>query len=116
MSKMDKAVFSDLPGGFLSLAAGSTAGEKLYNGIVLPEIWPPRARHFSLEPMPVPYLKNPSDVILIDLGRQLLVDNFLIEHTTLVRTFRQAQYHPSSPVLQPDQKWETGAIPFSGGL
>jgi len=44
------------------------------------------------------------------------VDDFLIEHTTLARTFHQAQYHPSSPVLQSDQKWETGAMPFSGGI
>ena len=102
--------------GFLFLATGSVTGEKLYNGIVLPEIWPPRAQHFSLEPMPVPYLKNPPDVIPIDLGRQLLVDDFLIEHTTLARTFHQAEYHPASPVLRPDQKWETGAMPFSGGI
>ena len=102
--------------GFLPLVTGWVAGEKLYNGIVLPETWPPRALHFSLEPMPVPYLKNPPDVIPIDLGRQLLVDDFLLEHTTLARTFHQAQYHTASPVLRPDQKWETGVMPFSGGV
>ena len=102
--------------GVLLLTAGSVTGEKLYNGIVLPEIWPPRVRHFSLEPMPVPYLKNPPEVIPIDLGRQLLVDDFLIEHTTLARTFHRAEYHPASPVLRPDQRWETGAMPFSGGV
>jgi len=97
------------------------AGETLYNGIVLPEQWPPRTERNFRDPMPVPYLQSPPPVIPIDVGRQLLVDDFLVEGTTLRRTFHQAEYHPSSPVLKPDKPWETAgksdvAYPYSGGV
>jgi hypothetical protein len=93
----------------------------LYNGIRLPSPWPPRLKSLSSEPMAVPYLASPPAVILIDVGRQLFVDNFLIEHTTLTRSFHQAAYHEATPVLRPDQKWEqTGQNPtamvFSDGV
>lgn len=85
--------------------------EVLHNGIVLPQAWPPDYglsdySQYNRQPMPVPYLDNPPAVIPIDVGRQLLVDDFLIEHTTLKRTFHLATLHPQSPVLQPDQPWE----------
>ena len=35
-----------------------------------------------------PYLVSPPAVIPIDVGRQLFVDDFLIEQTTLTRVFR----------------------------
>ena len=101
-------------------------GETLYNGIVLPREWPPRLADFptSVEKDPVtpPYLKSPPAVILIDVGRQLFVDDFLIAETTLKRTFHLAQYHPASPVLKPDQPWEmknpdhAAAMVFSDGV
>ena len=53
------------------------AGETLYNGIVLPPVWPPKGEYKPGEPMPVPYLSNPPPVIDISNGRQLFVDNFL---------------------------------------
>jgi len=54
-------------------AAVAHAGETLYNGITLPDVWPPRAPVMSAgEPMPVPYLAHPPAVIPIDVGRQLL--------------------------------------------
>lgn len=81
-------------------------GEVLYNGIVLPREWPPRIEALSREPMGVPYLESPPEVIPIDVGRQLFVDDFLIEETTLKRTFHAARYHPASPVLTPDKPWE----------
>src|SRR5262245_30355026 len=68
-------------------------GEVLYNGIRLSSPWPPRAPAIAAEPMPVPYLDAPPDVLPIDVGRQLFVDDFLIEHTTLRRTFHAATYH-----------------------
>lgn len=90
---------------------GQTAlcGETLCNGIVLPDNWPPRADP-KYQPMPVPYLdrKNIPAVIPIDVGRQLFVDDFLIESTTnLVRTYHRADYHPANPILKPDRPWET---------
>ena len=66
--------------------------EKLYNGIELPDVWPPRFRDPASDaPLPVPYLAHPPKVIPIDIGRQLFVDDFLIEKTTLKRVFHQAR-------------------------
>lgn len=98
-------------------------GEVLYNGIILPQNWPPRnIRSDSFEPMPVPYLKNPPEVIPIDVGRQLFVDDFLIEETTLLRRFHKARKIQSNPVIQPETQLEKGndgqpvASPKDGGV
>jgi len=103
-------------------AAGS-AGEVLYNGIRLPSTWPPQPDQLTLDPVPAPYLEGPPAVIPIDVGRQLLVDDFLIEQTTLKRTFHPAEYHSANPVLEPDKPWEhegsrpgACAMPFSDGV
>src|SRR5205823_2009324 len=56
------------------------------------------------------------------VGRQLFVDDFLIERTTLKRTHHRAEYHPASPVLRPDRPWEKlgaqgpAAMVFSDGV
>jgi hypothetical protein len=72
-----------------------------------------------------PYLASPPSIIPIDLGRQLFVDDFLVEETTLTRTYYLANYYPNNPVLKPDQPWEAQmdgpkagpmAMPFSGGV
>jgi hypothetical protein len=85
-----------------ALSAG--AGETLDNGIVLPDVWPPKIKTLTRAPLAQPpYLKQPPKVIPIDVGRQLFVDDFLIESTTLKRTHHQAQYHAASPVLVPDR-------------
>ena len=102
-------------------AGAANAGTTLYNGIVLPDQWPPRIDKLTPEPMPVPYLKNPPAVISIDVGRQLFVDDFLIAETTLQRTFHAATYDPRNPLVQPDRPWEqTGESPcamvFSDGV
>ena len=96
-------------------------GETLYNGILLPEQWPPDYGGWTREPMPVPYLENPPEVINIDVGRQLFVDDFLIEETTLQRTFHQPTYYEGNPIIKPDREWEHHgpapfAGPFSGGV
>lgn len=103
----------------------TNTGEKLYNGIVLPTVWPPE--HLlpsSTEPMPVPYLEHPPKVIPIDLGRQLFVDDFLIESTTLKRSFHAAEKYEGNPVfkaetareLAPSDEGELGeeATTFTG--
>jgi hypothetical protein len=86
----------------LQLLANKATGPKpiLYNGIELPLEWPPR--HFdpkSTEPMPVPYLQKPPKTIPIDVGRQLFVDDFLIEKTDLKRSFHKAQKFEGNPVF-----------------
>ena len=105
---------------------GAEPDATLYNGIVLPREWPPRLADFptSVEKDPItpPYLVAPPDVIPIDVGRQLFVDDFLIAQTTLKRTCHLAKYHPASPVLKPDQPWEmknpdhAAAMVFSDGV
>jgi len=97
------------------------AGETLYNGIVLPKVWPPQRKVLKREPMSVPYLKNPPKVIPIDVGRQLFVDDFLIEETTLKRSFHQATYHAINPVVKSEKPWESGgksnmACAYLGGV
>jgi hypothetical protein len=97
--------------------------ETLYNGITLPAAWPPRDQILTSEPPETPpYLISPPEVVPIDVGRQLFVDYFLIEETTLHRKFHRAQYFPGNPVLRPDRPWEaTGprrrqAMAFSDGV
>jgi len=108
-----------------TLCVGATivdAGETLYNGIVLPSPWPPRAEKVTREPMSPPYLASPPAAIPIDVGRQLFVDDFLIEKTDLKRTFHLAELHPKNPILKPDKPWETAtqrdptAMVFSDGV
>jgi hypothetical protein len=75
--------------------------EKLSNGIELPDVWPPRfGDPVSVEPMGVPYLSKPPRVIPIDVGRQLFVDNFLIESTDMERVFHQAEKFAGNPVFK----------------
>ncbi|OAM89418.1 hypothetical protein OH491_14250 [Termitidicoccus mucosus] len=87
----------------LALGAGHLpSAEVLYNGIRLPDEWPPRGLDPKSDaPMDVPYLKNPPAVIPIGIGRQLFVDDFLIEKTDLRRTFHKPKDHPGNPVLVP---------------
>ena len=82
-------------------------GETLYNGITLGRPWPPDWRYPNEHPVRPPYLADRPVVVPIDVGRQLFVDDFLIEQTTLSRTFHKAKYHPASPVLRPEGNWET---------
>ena len=91
----------------------------LYNGIELPRTWPPQER-LSRDPMRLPYIEDPPAVIPIDVGRQLFVEDFLIERTALKRTFHQAEYHSANPVIVPDKQWEVAgksrmAYAYSGG-
>ncbi|MBI5685865.1 MAG: exo-alpha-sialidase [Verrucomicrobia bacterium] len=93
----------------LLMLANKATGPKpiLYNGIELPYEWPPR--HLdpaSTDPMPVRY-RMPK-TIPIDVGRQLFVDDFLIEKTDMKRTFHQAQKHQANPVFKAETKNELG--------
>ena len=98
-------------------------GQQLYNGIVLPREWPPETIiASSTDPMPVPYLDFPPAVIPIDVGRQLFVDDFLIEKTDLARTYHMPTKYEGNPVLKPEAELELNgefndaAVPKSGGV
>lgn len=87
----------------------SEPGELLYNGIRLPANWPPRdIDPNNYDPMNVPYLKDRPAVIPIDVGRQLFVDDFLIEQTSLKRQFYNARKLERNPVLKPETWIEQG--------
>lgn len=94
-----------------------------YNGIPEPAEWPPRTQNrSSYQPMRVPYLESPPAVIPIDVGRQLFVDEFLVEESSLARVFQQPVKYPGNPVLFPQTEYERNAklppttIPKCGGL
>jgi hypothetical protein len=100
-----------------SAAEAAPAGEVLSNGIALPADWPPRLKGLSWLPVTPSYLKAPPAVIPIDVGRQLLVDDFLIESTTLKRTFHTPRPHRDNPLVRPDRSWEgSSAMVFSDGV
>ncbi len=95
----------------------------LYNGIQIDENWPPRYDlPVKKSPMVVPYLESPPDVIPVNTGRQLFIDDFLIEETDLIRIFHYPDYYSENPILEPDKSWETTgqgtpyASPFSDGI
>lgn len=117
-------------GGSLSFGANAARGITLYNGITLPSPWPPRRSSFPASPIAPPYLIDRPDVVPIDVGRQLFVDDFLIEATSLTRVFHRAEYLRGNPVLAPTKAWERrdeyaertktrsnpAAMPFSDGI
>ena len=97
--------------------------EVLYNGIHLPEQWPPRyAEPQKAQDMPIPYLEQKPGVIPVNVGRQLFVDSFLIAETNLNRVIHTPRFYEGNPVLGPDKEWEKTtegglyAAPFSDGI
>ena len=97
--------------------------EVLYNGIHLPEQWPPRyAEPQKAQDMPIPYLEQKPGVIPVNVGRQLFVDSFLIAETNLNRVIHTPRFYERNPVLGPDKEWEKTtegglyAAPFSDGI
>ena len=82
---------------------------RLANGIELPADWPPRTVDLDCsQPARVPYLEGPPPVIPIDLGRQLFVDDFLIDkhQTTMARAFHHPVKYPGNPVVFPQTSEE----------
>jgi hypothetical protein len=95
----------------------------LSNGIELPAEWPPADQSpATSQPMRVPYLEKPPEIIPIDGGRQLLVDDFLIQDSMMPRAFHQPVKHPGNPVLFPQTPDELNdempptTIPKCGGV
>ncbi len=96
-------------------AFGQSGGQVLYNGIALPQQWPPSQTVTQTYQIPS-YITNPPALIPIDTGRQLFVDDFLIQQTTLTRTQHRPVMHPANPIIVPDAlDLGLNAIPFSGG-
>ncbi len=93
----------------VSKALGPHPGKELANGLQLPHEWPPRTEDpKSKAPMSVPWLdkENIPAAIPINTGRQLFVDDYLIEQTTLTRTFYTAKKHDGGPVFKAETPHE----------
>ncbi len=96
--------------------------EVLYNGIVLPEQWPPQYPYPSERAeMPLPYIDNRPEHIIANVGRQLFVDDFLIAETDLERVNHHARMYEGNPVMVGDKEWDIMdgvpfADPYSGGV
>ena len=94
----------------ISLAATLAPSERtLHNGIVLPEEWPPKIDPADRNPMRAPYLEESTRpaVIGIDIGRQLFVDDFLVESTSGVsHVFHKPVKYFGNPVMWPQTKAE----------
>lgn len=95
----------------------------LFNGIELPDIWPPRYEEpKKRQEMPLPYLEHKPEVIPINVGRQLFVDDFLIQSSDLEKVFHTPEFYSYNPVLKVDREWENTvegypyAAPFSDGI
>ena len=90
--------------------------EKLYNNIILPDDFMTK----EARPTDVPYLKNPPEVINVTRGRQLFVDDFLIEKTDLSPVYHKAKKYEGNPILSPTTPWEREGLPCatpkSGGV
>jgi hypothetical protein len=85
------------------LLGSSFAGNPtvLHNGIVLDDPFPPQTGQFLDGSRNPPYLSEPPSVIVINVGRQLFVDDFLIDSMPgLTRTAHTAVIDPD-PVLSP---------------
>lgn len=96
------------------LRGGAPLNNVLYNGVALPDVWPPRNIGMNYDPMPTPYLINRPEIIPIDLGRQLLVDNFLIEQTDMERRSYTPRKMSFNPVLKPETELEQGIYGIPG--
>ena len=97
--------------------------EQLYNGLLRPDEWPPRLDfHGPSQRLPVNYAQPTPEIYLIDVGKQLFVDNFLIHETSMTRSFYEAKKSILNPVLMPetDIEMDNGecpvAAPFNDGI
>lgn len=98
-------------------AAQNDNKEVLYNGIELPEQWPPRyTMPAGTSRMPLPYIDHKPEVIPINVGRQLFVDDFLIGSTDMERVNHHARMYEGNPVLIADCPTDfrmDGKLPFA---
>lgn len=95
--------------------------EKLYNGIILPEEWPPKySWEQYMDKQPCPYLETSPEVIDVTVGRQLFVDDFLIEDTDTEPEYHNAVKYEGNPIFKAEKDWEkeelASACPKSGGI
>jgi len=95
------------PATHATVASPPQAGGKvLYNGIQLPDVWPPMEPIKDRSVRPVPYLQHRPEVVPIDIGRQLFIDDFLVEKTSLMRKWHHPERYSGNPILKPETSTE----------
>ena len=101
----------------------SLKSQRTYNGLLKPKIWPPKLTFDgSGSPMPIDYRMPSPKHFAIDVGRQLFVDDFLVDDSSLKRTFHQAKKSEYNPIFQPQTEHELDkgncpvAAPFNDGV
>lgn len=107
-----------------TVSQAQSRNEILFNGIELPEAWPPRyTMPAGTTRMPLPYIESKPEVITINAGRQLFVDDFLIESTDMERVSHHARMYEGNPIIIGDRPTDFRmdgtlpmADPFSGGV
>jgi len=118
-----------LEAGLAALLPDVSLGENTeYNGIILPEVWPPKDVDTQNDRvLTPPYLLSAEEggylpeVINITTGRQLFVDDFLIAETNLERVFHRPEKSALNPIFFPEtavelRSTDPGAAPISGGI
>ena len=95
--------------------SSSMCEHRLYNGICLPQQWPPRFPTTtglpSRKPQVPPYIKSPPAVINVSLGRQLFVDPFLIDSMPGLQLMSHSATWEPNPVLVATEPWEASPMP-----
>lgn len=72
--------------------------------------------------LPVPYLEAETEPLTLEQGRQLFVDDYLIDWSTFRRIWHPAREYRYNPVLEPETEMELDhgeapmAAPFNDGL
>jgi hypothetical protein len=81
------------------------------------EEFPPKVTVSHKALAPAPWVTAPPKEIALGAGRQLFVDDYLIEKTDLTRAFHVPEYFTGNPVLKAEKAWEKDhAAPFSDGV
>ncbi len=94
----------------------------LYNGIVIPEGYELAADYHNGYAPVIPYLLDASEggykpeTVNIDVGRQLFVDDFLIQSTTLKQTYHKAKTYDEPVFSVKDTNISNGTAATSGGI
>ena len=78
-----------------------------------PRRWPENTP-VNYAPMPLPYLKDKPAVINIDCGRQLFVDDYLVENCNMERVAHQPQKAGINPTMKPETQTEMGTCGIPG--
>eukprot|EP01043_Picozoa_sp_COSAG02_P010706 COSAG02_NODE_381_length_23450_cov_65.782493_22_plen_281_part_01 len=89
----------------------------LWNGICLPPSWPPNVELNRTVVVP-PYLSSMKPAAInCTVGRQLFVDDFLIQQSSGLRTvYHSPSYDNHNPTIAPTEDWELDSTPYYGGF